>query len=96
MNIIHVLGIIWASCLLLMLTLIFISKGLVWPGAIFCAMNVLFYLLLIGWAIVSSFVWPLQFLLIFLILPAFLYQMLVLCRLLGFMYYAHRKKLKWM
>ena len=35
MNIIHVLGIIWASCLLLMLTLIFISKGLVWPGAIF-------------------------------------------------------------
>ena len=42
MNIIHVLGIIWASCLLLMLTLIFICKGLVWPGAIFCAMNVLF------------------------------------------------------
>ena len=55
-----------------------------------------FYLLLIGWAVVSSFVWPLQFLLIFLILPAFLYQMLVLCRLLGFMYYAHRKKLKCM
>jgi len=64
--------------------------------AIFGAMNVLFYLLLIGWAVVSWFVWPLQFLLIFLILPAFLYQMLVLCRLLGFMYYAHRKKLKWM
>ena len=59
-------------------------------------MNVLFYLLLKGWAVVSSFVWSLQFLLIFLILPAFFYQMLVLCRLLGFMYYAHRKKLKWM
>ena len=83
MNIIHVLGIIWASCLLLMLMLIFICKGLVWPGAIFCAMNVLFYLLLIGWAIVSSFVWPLQFLLIFLISPAFLYQILVLCGCLG-------------
>ena len=25
-----------------MLTLIFICKGLVWPGAIFCAINVLF------------------------------------------------------
>ena len=145
-NIIHVLGIIWASYLLLMLTLICIYKGLVGPGAIylamfvsaflfpvmllgvavmdslvilinvklllrslkifftqylvifaiFGAMNVLFYLLLIGWAVVSSFVWPLQFLLVFLISPAFLYQMLVLCRLLGFMYYAHRKKLKWM
>ena len=83
MNIINVLGIIWASCLLLMLTLIFISKSLVWPGAIFSAMNALFYLLFIGWAIVSSFVWPLQFLLIFLISPAFPYHILVLCGCLG-------------
>ncbi|HCV98120.1 MAG TPA: hypothetical protein DGJ56_02375 [Verrucomicrobiales bacterium] len=60
-----------------MLTLIFICKGLVWPGAIFCAMGVFFYLSLIGWVIVSSFVWPLQFLLTFLISPTSLYQILV-------------------
>ena len=145
-NLIHLLGIAWASYLLLIITLLFIYKGLLGWAFIFLAMfvsaflfpvmlmgvsimdsllilvnvklifnafkifilqylvifsifftlNILFFLLFIGWAVISSFVLPLQFFLLILILPAFLYQALVVSRLLGFMYYANRDRLKWM